>query len=350
MTTPPEQNQGLQRGASGLRKDKKRVLDLWKRIRPPAGEVPFHEELETARGIYNEALEYSRHFMEEVRRGKIVDCREAIPLVDEIIASVARNPSVTASLAKLRSHDEYTFHHCINVAVFSVIFGKSLGMPKDLLRVVGIAGIFHDVGKARVPEDILKKPDRLNDREFDIVKRHAVEGYRVMRDSASLQREVLLAIMQHHERHDGRGYPRGLSGQSISPLARVISLVDVYDALTSNRCYRKASTPTTALGLIYRENGRHFFPTYVERFVKCIGVYPPGSLVRLSDGNIAVVRKVNPEQILLPTVTIYFDQWLRRRQPATIDLAEHQAHGIDLRVQDCVDPRLLRINPAMLLR
>ncbi len=334
---------------ASLVEDKKRVLDLWSAIRPKAQETPFPEEFEKAGVVYAEALSYARHFMEEVRRGKVLDCREAVPVVDRIIASIMRNRSAVASLAKLREHDDYTFHHCINVAVFAILFGRSLGLPTEQLRVLGIAGIFHDVGKACIPEEILKKPGRLNDAEYGIIKRHAVEGYRVMRDSSALQRDVLLAIMQHHERHDGRGYPRGLSGRAINPLARVISLVDVYDALTSNRCYRKASTPTTALGLIYRENGTHFFPTYVERFIKCIGVYPPGSLVRLTDGSIAVVREVNPERILSPTVDVCFDQGFRRRRPMTIDLAEHQARGIDLRVQDSVDPKALRVTPASLL-
>jgi len=334
--------------SKGLREDKKRVLDLWSRIRPASEEAPFQEELETAGAIYTEALDYARHFMEEARQGKILDCREALPLVDQIIASVTRNRSAAASLAKLREHDEYTFQHCINVAVFSIIFGQSLGMPQEMLRVLGMAGIYHDIGKARIPEDILKKPERLNDREFAIIKRHALEGYRVMRDSATLQREVLLAIMQHHERHDGQGYPGGLTGQSICPLARVISLVDVYDALTSNRCYRQASTPTTALGLIYRDNGSKFYPTYVERFIKCLGVYPPGSMVRLTDGSVGVVVKVNPEAILLPEVTIHLDPESRRCQPVTIALA--QVHGdLGLRVKESVDPSTLHINPAQLL-
>lgn len=335
--------------AAAPSEDKQRILDLWRGIRPRPREESFREEIERIGVIYDEALEYSRHFMAEVRRGKVLDCREAVPVVDQIISSVMRDQSAVISLAKLREHDEYTFRHCINVAVFSVVFGKSLGLPKEQLRVLGIAGIFHDVGKARIPEEILRKPERLNDTEFNIIKRHAVEGYRVMRDSSSLQQDVLLAIMQHHERHDGCGYPRGLSGQAINPLARIISLVDVYDALTSNRCYRKASTPTTALGLIYRENGTHFFPTYVERFIKCIGVYPPGSLVRLTDGSIAIVRRINPERTLFPQVIVCFDQWFRRRQPMTIDLAEHQARGIDLRIQDSVDPRELRVNPVSLL-
>lgn len=333
-----------------LSEDRRRILELWRRIRPVSEAVPFEAEVEAADAVFAGAVEYTRYFMDEVRRGKVVDCREALPLVDQLIASTVRNHSAVISLAKLKVHDEYTFHHSINVAVFSIIFGRSLGLPVEAQRVLGLAGIYHDVGKARIPEEILRKPEQLNDAEYALIKRHALEGYRVMRDSAALHRDVLLAIMQHHERHDGQGYPRGLSGQAISPLARIISLVDVYDALTSNRCYRKASTPTAALGYIYHQHGAHFFPTYVERFIKCIGVYPPGSLVRLTDGSVAVVRSVNPEYSLLPTVSIYFDQWFRRCQPITIDLAQAQAEGLDLGILGCLDPQILRIDPALLLR
>ncbi|MEG6550196.1 HD-GYP domain-containing protein [Desulfocurvibacter africanus] len=350
MTTPTDSAQTDNGGKNSLSEDRRRILELWSRIRPVSEVVPFQEEVEAADAVLTGAVEYTRHFMDEVRRGKIVDCREALPLVDQLIASATRNQSAVISLAKLKVHDEYTFHHSINVAMFSIIFGRSLGLPLEAQRVLGLAGIYHDVGKARIPEDILKKPEQLNDEEYSLIKRHAVEGYRVMRDSAVLHRDVLLAIMQHHERHDGQGYPRGLAGQAISPLARIISLVDVYDALTSNRCYRKASTPTTALGHIYHQQGAHFFPTYVERFIKCIGVFPPGSLVRLTDGSIAVVRSVNPDYSLLPMVSVYLDQRLRRCQPRIIDLAQAQADGLDLGILGCVDPRPLRIDPALLLR
>ncbi len=350
MTTPPESSLPANGGSNPLSEDRRRILEIWCRIRPVSEAVPFEEEIEAADAVVTGAVEYTRHFMEEVRRGKVVDCREAVPLVDQLIASATRNQSAVISLAKLKVHDEYTFHHCINVAMFSIIFGRSLGLPREAQRVLGLAGIYHDVGKARIPEEILKKPDQLNSEEFTLIKRHAVEGYRVMRDSSMLHHDVLLAIMQHHERHDGQGYPRGLSGQSISPLARVVSLVDVYDALTSNRCYRKASTPTAALGHIYQQQWTHFFPTYVERFIKCIGVFPPGSLVRLTDGSIAVVRSVNPEYSLLPMVSVCLDQQLRRCQPVTIDLAQVRAEGLNLGIQGCVDPRPLRIDPALLIR
>lgn len=278
------------------------------------------EETVTAKRLYNEALTHVRSFVDEVRRGKDIDYRTATPLVDSFIESVFRNESAAATLFKLRFFDEYSYTHSINVSILAVILGKHLGMDRDSLRDLGIAGLFHDIGKARIPESILNKPGKLNESEFAVMKSHPLEGFKLLHGKPDLNPEVLRAVVEHHERTDGTGYPRGLKEAEIGRFSRIISVVDVYDALTSRRVYKEPMAPAKALGMMYQWRDRDFSPKAIENFIKCIGVFPVGSFVKLSGGEHAVVMQANPERPTKPVVKLVFDTKLRPRIPCTLDL------------------------------
>ncbi|MEG6504130.1 HD-GYP domain-containing protein [Nitratidesulfovibrio sp. 1201_IL3209] len=227
---------------------------------PLAPTVPLAEEMPLARTLYDESVGFARKAMEAMRQDGFVDVQSAQPMVEGILSSVTRNANALLGLSKLRSVDEYTYTHCINVAVLAVVFGRHLGFGDITLSRVGLAGLFHDLGKARVPDAILNSPRRLTPAEFGVMKRHPELGWEQVRDNPMVYDEVLAGMLEHHEKFNGLGYPRGLKGEEISIIARILAVVDVYDALTSRRVYKAAMLPHKALGLMYGCAGRIFTP------------------------------------------------------------------------------------------
>jgi HD-GYP domain-containing protein (c-di-GMP phosphodiesterase class II) len=301
----------------------------------PAPAVPLAEELPVAEKLYTEALDHAHEFMADARKGRDVDYHDAQPVVDGLIESVFRNESAAATMFKLRRFDEYSYTHCINVGVLAIILGKYLGQDKDTLRLLGLAGLFHDVGKARIPEDILNKPGELTTREMGIMKTHPLESYKIISNTPGPEQNILRGAIEHHERYDGTGYPRGLAGADIGIFGRIVSIVDVYDALTSKRCYRNAMPTYKALSLMYQWRDSSFAPNSIEHFIKCIGVYPAGSFVRLSSGEYAIVTEINMINASRPTVKILFDPWMRRKAAVAVDLL-HDDGGLEIR--ECLNP------------
>jgi len=314
-----------------------------------APKVPLAEELPVAEKLYTDALSHARLFMDDVRQGKAIDYREATPLVDNFIESVFRNDAAAATLFKLKRFDEYSYTHSINVAVLSIILGKYMGLDTGTLRLLGIAGLFHDVGKARIPEDILNKPGKLTQQEFRIIKTHVLESYKIMSEQKGLEPDVLRGILEHHERYDGSGYPRGISGDAIGAFGRIISVVDVYDALTSKRAYKDAIPAASALRVMYDWRDTTFPPRSIENFIKCIGVYPVGSFVRLSSGEYAVVARNNAKHSSRPLVKVVFDSKLRHKEPVMLDLALANGKGSGMEIAECLNPAQYRVDVGNLL-
>lgn len=307
------------------------------------------DELPVAEKLYTEALSHARDFMDDVRKGKDVDYHEATPVVDSFIESVFRNDAAAATMFKLKRFDEYSYTHCINVAVLSIILGKHVGLDKATLRDIGIAGMFHDVGKARIPEAILNKPGKLSPQEFHVMKTHVLESYKIMREQKGIPADVLRGILEHHERYDGTGYPRGIARGDIGNYARVISVVDVYDALTSKRCYRDAVPASKALRVMYDWRETTFPPRSIESFIKCIGVYPVGSFVRLSSGEYAVVACNNSATTTRPVVKVVLDANLNMKKPTLVDLAMANLGGVGMEIMECLNPAMYRIDVAKML-
>ena len=278
------------------------------------------EELPIAKRLYSDALVHVKGFVDDVRRGTDIDYRKATPLVENFIESVFRNESAAVTLFKLRGFDEYTYTHSINVSILAVLLGKHLGLDKPTLLQLGLAGMYHDVGKAKIPESILNKPGKLTEAEFQTIKAHPLEGYKIMQGQADLDPEILRAVVEHHERHDGTGYPRALRGEDIGRFSRIISVVDVYDALTSRRVYKDAMAPAKALGMMYQWRDRDFTPRAIENFIRCIGVFPVGSFVRLSGGEYGIVASANAVRPTKPEIKVVLDAKMRPQLPRTLDL------------------------------
>ncbi|MDR2422746.1 MAG: HD-GYP domain-containing protein, partial [Deltaproteobacteria bacterium] len=247
-------------------------------------------ELPKAAKAYNRALDTSKAMVAACRMNKRLEVNEVQENVDELVESVSRNQDALTALIKLRRFDDYTYTHSLNVSVLSIASGKALGLSDDELKILGLGTMFHDLGKCRVPAFILNKPDKLTDEEFAIMKNHAALSAEILiEQNVQVDDQVIKVARHHHERMDGSGYPDHLKGGDIPYLATVCGLSDVYDALTSDRVYHKGMLPHDALKFIYGLRGTHFQPEWVDRFVQSVGIYPPGSVVELNNGHLAVV-------------------------------------------------------------
>ena len=271
---------------------------------PPADTTPFAVELRKAKRVYGEAKAIVKGLLQDARMGRAVDGAQAAKAVDGMVDSIFRNQDALASLSRLKSFDDYTFQHSLNVAVLALTLGRHLGLVKGEIRRLGIGAILHDVGKMRVPEEILNKPGRLTDEEFAVIKTHSLHGAKILMETQEVPDECAAVALNHHERFNGRGYPRGLQGRAIGKFGLISAIVDVYDAITSDRVYHKGMPNHQALQKIYEWSKNDFYPIYVQKFVQCLGIYPTGSPVLLDTEEIGVVYRQNHAQLLRPWVRI----------------------------------------------
>ena len=230
----------------------------------------------------------------DVRLGKAIKAEKLAPLVDEITSSIDQNPQAFLSIAQLKSRHEYHYMHSVSVCALMINLARELRFGDAAVRDAGMAGLLHDIGKAVMPAEILDKPGGLTDEEFGVMKTHPVRGRELLARSSGVNHNALDVALHHHERFDGTGYPDALTGERITLFARMAALCDVYDAVTSERCYKRPWTPVEAVQTM-REWSGHFDPDMFEIFVKSVGIYPVGALVRLKSGRSAMVIGENPD-------------------------------------------------------
>ena len=308
--------------------------------------VTMEEEFPMARQAYFQALGVTREFINDIRAGRKVDVEKVHESVDQMIESIFRNRDSMVALLKLKTYDEYTFTHCINVATLSVSLGRNMDFSREYLMELGLGGIYHDVGKTGIPTEILNKPGRLTAEEFEIVKRHPLIGFNIMEKYSKVPSPSLSVVRHHHERLDGQGYPDGKSGDQILPFIIISGLSDVYDALTSNRIYRHSLPPHEALKIIFSLRGQQFPETWVDRFIQTLGIYPVGTTVKLNTKEIGVVMSVNRSNTLRPQVRIAFNPGgLEVTRKRMVDLNEQKFY--DREIVQVIDPRELGFDPAL---
>ena len=271
----------------------------------------------------------------EARLGKAVDARGCEALVEEISNSVQADPGALISVARLKTHDEYTYMHSVAVCALMVALGRHLGIKGDLLKRAGLAGMLHDLGKACIPLEILNKPGKLTDAEFAVVKGHPELGHTLLLQGRGAGPVALDVCLHHHEKFDGTGYPHGLAGDKISLLSRMATVCDVYDAITSVRPYNSGWDPGEALRRMAQWKG-HFDPKVFQAFVKTVGIYPVGSLVKLHSGRLAVVVAQNQEALLTPRVKVFYStRSTSHIEPQEVNLASALSQD---RILGCESP------------
>lgn len=280
------------------------------------------EELRQAAQLCHRSREAVTSMFAEARLGHALQAERCLPLVDDITRSVYRNPGALVSLARLKTADDYSYMHSVAVCALMVALAHQMGLNDADSREAGLAGLLHDLGKAAMPLNILNKPAKLTDSEFDVIRTHPERGYRMLQDGQGASEQVMDVCLHHHERIDGRGYPHGLSGERLSRLARMSAVCDVYDAITSNRPYKAGWDPSESISRMASWKGQ-FDPIVFQHFVRSLGIYPNGSLVRLGSGRLAVVMEQNPHALTAPLVKAFFDVATDRAiAPVLLDLSD----------------------------
>jgi HD-GYP domain-containing protein (c-di-GMP phosphodiesterase class II) len=290
-------------------------------------QVGTGQELSTAKITYNEAKTSVNHLMENIRLGKSANVLESSKAVDHIVDSVIRNQDALRWLTKIKHQDAYTAEHSINVCILSATFARFLGHDEGEIRQIAISGLLHDVGKSRVPVDILNKNGRLTVDELNIMKEHTTFGKDLLLSIGYADRIAVDVAHTHHERLDGKGYPRGLTASQIPYYAKIIALADCYDAITSSRCYDAARASMEALDIIYKCRGVQFDNDLAINFIKCIGIYPPGAIVELNSGHVGIVISANTNNKLRPKVLLVRDKDKNIISERSVDLTSIEFRG-----------------------
>jgi len=299
----------------------------WKRKKTTAPSVPLKEEVQMARKIKKEAIDIMQQTMASVQEGKQVDVDRAFQLVENMGASISRNQDALIMLTRIRKKDEYTLIHSISVCSLVLAFCNSCRLPYDMTINMATGGLLHDIGKIRIPAGILNKPAKLNREEFAVIKKHSEFSAEILKKSKGLPAEAFNIALHHHERYDGTGYPHGQKGDAIDFGSRVTSICDVYDAITSARCYRHGLERVAGLRKLYEWSDYHFDKKLTFEFIHCIGVYPIGTYVRL-ENELSGVVTASTENVLQPVVRLFYNN--KNKTPMKIQDIDLSRIGINI--------------------
>ncbi len=316
-------------------------------LKPYDDGTPLQDEFPKAQVALNTLVEDISEIFDHVSDNGTLNLLRLKKSVDPILDSISRNPDACLWLTRLKQHDEYTYQHSLSVSIWAVALGRQIGLHRRDLRSLAVGGLLMDVGKLWVRPELLRAERELTNEELREVRAHVGYGIKFARDNRVMNQDVLDMVAHHHERYDGSGYPQGLSGKAIPAVAQIAGIVDTYDALTSERGYAKAISPSGAIKLLYEARDVGHQAELVEAFIQAVGIYPAGTLVELSSGEIGVVVAESRTRRLRPTIMILLDAQRRKlTSPRNVDLMAHaDTHGADsLTIVKSLEPGAFGIN------
>lgn len=279
------------------------------------------DEVKNGKVIYSESVKIVKSMLMDVRSGKMFNESAAKAVAANIAEVTIRNRGVLSSIAKLKHYDDYTFLHSMNVGVFASSLAAHLGMNHRDIERIAQAGVLHDIGKMLVPQNVLNKPGKLTEEEYKIMKSHVTLGYDLL-VKMGLPEQMLNLAYEHHERYDGSGYPRRLTDKDISIEGKIGAVVDIYDAITSDRVYHKGMEAPSALRLMFKWTDTHINRKVFDFFVMNVGIYPVGSLVLMDNNELGVIGKINHSRPTEPVVFIFCDKMGRPKPIQITDLSK----------------------------
>ncbi len=316
-------------------------LQVERRVDAPSGDIA------TFRRLYDDAVSVASRIWDGAQTEGKPDPNASRGIVDSLAEAVAQNRTALLALTALKNYDNYTFTHMVNVSILTMGQARGLGIEGALLREFGLSALMHDIGKVKTPTEILNKPDKLDDREFEIMKRHTVDGAEILRRTPEMPALTPIVAFEHHLRLDGTGYPNGVVRGQLNLATMLCGVADVYDAMRSQRHYQEAFPTDRILAVLQRNDGTQFDQNLVRRFAQLVGIYPAGNLVRLSTGEIAVVLKTYAPDPYRPRVRVLRGvDGADLARPYEVNLWELE-EGRTVSVQAPLDPIAYGIDPLM---
>ena len=307
------------------------------------------EEMPAARAATRKTEGVLQDIFNAVQAGKALDAPRVKEAVTSMTDSVVRNPDAMLLLAKMKQKGEHTLDRALGVSIYMITFGRFLQLPRDQLDLLGMLGLLQDIGKTRVPEDVLAKEGKLSNAEMAVCKSHVSHSVEILKETAGLPTELPTLSALHHERFDGSGYPSGLKGAQIGLFGSIAGLVDCFDALTHPRPYGEALAPSNALNMLYNGRDTQFDRPLVEQFIQCIGIYPVGALVEMNSGDIGIVIAQNLVRRLQPRVMLVLDaKSIPKKPPLILDLAREPKVNVDTpyRIKRTLEKGSVAIDPS----
>ncbi|WP_219597500.1 HD-GYP domain-containing protein [Aeromonas salmonicida] len=296
------------------------------------------------RRLYQEARELQGKFIRQLKAGEPIDMTPLATVAEEMVDTMFTHGDAMLCLARIRAKDAYLMEHSMNVAILLANFGRYLALERSVLKELTLGGLLHDVGKIMTPDEVLNKPGKLTDEEFTVMRQHVVHSHDILSSTPGITATMLEVAANHHERLDGTGYPRHLKGDQLSLYTRMSGIVDVYDAVTADRVYKQGMQPTQAFRILLKGADHHFDRLLVTKFIKCMGVYPVGTLVQLSNQRLAIVMQRNPQEPLKPVVKVIYHATQRHYlEVQWLDLAKS---GVQESIESTVDPKEFGISLA----
>ena len=307
-----------------------------------ANTVTLEDELKKASILYDNAKSIQERILVNIQNDVAIDAGEVRETTDEIVNSIFRNQDALSCLAKIQSKSNYLAEHSLNCSILMAIFAKHLKLDREIIEQLALGAFLKDIGEVLIPDNILNKPTPLTDDEKSIMRSHVALGEKVLEDSAQISHIVMTVVKEHHERLNGTGYPRKLKGDDISKYGKMIAIVDSYDAMVSDRCYKRAVPPVKAFKELVSNSGELFDETLVDSFIHCMGVFPVGTLVQLNSGKIGLISRQDPDKPTTPFVKVFYNAKLNQAIPIEeINLSKSKYKD---QIDKCIRPEDFSLN------